>query len=80
MLFLHKFVVFFLPLHDVYEAPYIQYYSPEFWENNPRTNHSGGIRTHDVCTARADILPLDHRASPMARGRSESLAAGTAMI
>ena len=27
---------------------------------SPYANHSGGIRTHDLCIARADVLPLYH--------------------
>ena len=39
------------------------------------------IGTQDLCIARADVLPLDHRASPVARGsESYMLAAGTATI
>ena len=34
--------------------------------------HLGGIQTHDLCIARADILPLNHRDCPMARGSSNS--------
>ncbi len=29
---------------------------------------SGGIGTHNLCIAREDLLPLDHRAGPVARG------------
>ena len=35
---------------------------------SPMTNDKslGGIRTHDIIFARADVLPLDYWASPMA--------------
>ncbi len=33
------------------------------WKN-PQANHSGGIWIHDLCIARGDVLPLDHRSSP----------------
>ena len=36
-------------------------------------NHSGGIWAHDLCIARADFLPLDHLASPVARGSSNPM-------
>ena len=39
----------------------------KFCEQNLQANHLGGIQTHDLNTARADVLPLDHRASPVAR-------------
>ncbi len=51
-------------------------YFPTFVEkkkHTPQANHSGGIRTHNLCIARADDLPLDHRASPAARGSSNSM-------
>ena len=32
-----------------------------------KTNHSGGIGSHDLCIARADVLPQDHLASPWHR-------------
>ncbi len=40
---------------------------------NPQANPSGGIRTHDLCNAGADALPLDHRASPAARDGSNTV-------
>ncbi len=53
--------------------------SRALWKK-PTGNHSGGIRTHDLCIATADVLPLDRRASPVARGGFEFVAAGTATI
>ena len=35
-----------------------------FREQNPQENHSGWIQTRDLYIARADVLPLDHKASP----------------
>ena len=31
-------------------------------KTNPQANHSGGIRTHELRIAWADVLPLDHQA------------------
>ena len=38
-----------------------------------KKNHLSGIQTHDLCIARADILPLGHPASPVAKGSSSDL-------
>ncbi len=47
--------ILFLPLHQcVLNTVYTQYFS-EFCVINPEANHSGGIRTHDLCIARADV-------------------------
>ncbi len=32
-------------------------------EQKTQANYSGGLRTHDIYNARADVLPPDHRAS-----------------
>ena len=45
-------------------------YFPEFCE---RKTKSTAIRTHDLCTPRADVLPIGHRASPVARGRANPM-------
>ena len=37
-------------------------------KKSPQARRSGGIRTNDLCHARADVLPLDHRASPVVGG------------
>ena len=35
-------------------------------KKNPQANHSFGIWTHDLCTARAGVLTLAHWAKPKA--------------
>ena len=33
--------------------------------------HLDGFQTHNLCIARADVVPLDNRANQMVRGESE---------
>ena len=59
----------FNPYTDVYWALYIRSFLNFCEKKNPQANHLGGIGTQYPCIARADVLPLDHRASPLARGK-----------
>ena len=57
------FFFFTLTLMCIYTQDF-----PEFYEEKtPEANNLCGTRTHNLCIARADVLPLAHRASPMAR-------------
>ncbi len=53
---------------DVCKGLYIQYF-PESC-GGKKHGQLGGIRTHDLCHSRADVLPLDHQDYPVARGSS----------
>ncbi len=44
------------------------HYFPDSCESNPLTYYSGGIRTHDLCCSKVDVLAPDHRDCPIARG------------
>ena len=39
----------------------------------PLANDFGGIQTHNLCIGRADVLPLDHRASSVAKRSSNPM-------
>ena len=41
---------------------------PNSVEINPKIYHSSRIQVGELCIARADVISLDHRASPVARG------------
>ena len=60
------------PCTDVYEALYTRYF-PEFCEKKTQGNHSGGIRTHKLCIARADVIPRDNQANLVSRCNSNAM-------
>ena len=57
-----------LPLHQCALSIVHSVLTRDLWGKNPQAYHSGRIRTTDLCIARADVLPLDYRASLVARG------------